>query len=1266
MPTLRFSIDARQAKAGAADFVAGATGAAAASDKADASVRKLESDMNKMGTTAKSSVAVVKSEVRGLDAELQKVASRKIDLSQMAKTSPGAFAALRSGSARLLSAGGGSGGVGEDALSSASRVLGAIRSGGSIDVSDYEKLQAVLRGVGTSLIGVDNRFGALARTMGVVRTAIAPLAASFAAGFITQQAIGANVAYEQTLKELQLVTGSTGEEFDALAKTSRDLGASTRFSASQAAQAILELSKAGLSSKQSMEAANGVLSLAIIGQMDMAESALITANVLSQFRLDASRANEVVDTMAIVANKTATDVQELALGMKFVGSAAGAMGRTVQETAAAMGVLSNNGIKGMLAGTMLRSVMSSLMDPTREATAEFKRLGINVAEINPTTNDLADVFKRLQAANMDSTSALKIFGREAFGAGLALTQGADSVRDLTQAYDENRGYAQQLAQGLDDTIQGAWYNFTSAVEELYLKLGDAGLKAALRGIIDIGAEVVRIFAGMGDEGSKFHGIAVLLSDAIVGVTVALGAMIALQAAQYVVNLTQTVGGLTGAVKLLWITISAHPIGALLTAVGLLAAATWHFRDSIITVGDESATLGDILYELYDSVKKNLLWLFNKIPEWLSTAWNFVTSTISAGYTWITETIGKLIDTIDVDWNWWGTFFIDVIKSSVNTAVGIVVGLKNSIGTIFNAIVSMGIEAFGLLKDQVDRMVTVLRIPFETDWTDSESRAKAWEDLKNATVGSIGDMQARLNAITNVGANAAVQIGQNFKDSMSKDYVPELIETGKKWTGAIAEGIRDGASDVWDAITDTNEDGMSYWDRIMEKAAARSKARAAQRAAEDAKNAAAAAAAAGAPNITGTDSTLGTAADQAERLGTEAQKARDRLTELFDALKMEQSLIGKTNDERERAEKLAEVRKLAAEAEIEDIGAVTHAYEEQLKVLQRLRALQKVNDEIKNVDRSIEVLLAPADDRDRVAQLLKMRDAMIEAGVPTDQMNQKLAEFDRHLRELDRVQELVTIADGVGRAFSDSFTDIVFGAKSAKDAFRDFVMSVIQLVFQELVAKKVASIISNIITAIGGGGGGGQAVPAQYGRAFARGGIAGDRWDVGQSVGSEGAIDYPGGRGLSAAVLPLLGGGVRTYDERGMLSGSVRVDGRIINRPTTFYDGRGLGLMGEAGPEIMGRVFNMGGRAGVGLRVGGKDFKAPIVRGRDGYLGIRELATGGLIGNGTPPMANASDGNQPESRRGRVRDMHFHISTPDVSGFNRSRRQIMREAKRSIG
>ena len=305
-------------------------------------------------------------------------------------------------------------------------------------------------------------------------------------------------SFESGMSKVAAVTRASTVELAAMRDVAKELGSTTEFTAAQAASGLSFLGMAGFSAAESIAAIPAVLDLATAATMDLGTAADISSNIMSAFSIAATDASSVTDVLAAASSRANTDVRQLGDAMKFVGPIASALDISVNDAAAAIGVLSDAGLQGTMAGTGLRRVLSSLVNPTDDAKDSLKSLGVELKDVNPEVNSLVDIVDVLSKSGLGAADALTIFGDRGGPAILALTSQSGKLRELTGELNGVEGAAKTMADTMRDNLGGDITIFKSAVSGLIIALGEAGLTDALRGVFQAMTNGIRILTEFGE------------------------------------------------------------------------------------------------------------------------------------------------------------------------------------------------------------------------------------------------------------------------------------------------------------------------------------------------------------------------------------------------------------------------------------------------------------------------------------------------------------------------------------------------------------------------------------------------------------------------------------------------------------------------------------------------------------------------------------------------------------------------------------------------
>ena len=305
--------------------------------------------------------------------------------------------------------------------------------------------------------------------------------------------IGTFADFEQSIARAGAVSNATELELQRLSDAAREMGRTTQFSAAQAAEGLTFLSVAGFKVNESVAALPGVLQLAAAAQIDLGNAADIASNILSGFGLEVEDLARVNDILTKTFTTSNTSLIQLGEGMKFVGPVAEAAGISLEEVAAAMGILGNAGIQASMAGTSLRGIISRLLAPTGEAADILGRLNIEVMATDGSMLSLADIIGQLEKSTLTTAEALTIFGDRAGPAMLALLkEGGGALRDYTAEIDQV-GITAEIATKQTDTLAGSFKRLGSVSQDAAIGIGKA---LPTRQAVDLTTDLINGITGL--------------------------------------------------------------------------------------------------------------------------------------------------------------------------------------------------------------------------------------------------------------------------------------------------------------------------------------------------------------------------------------------------------------------------------------------------------------------------------------------------------------------------------------------------------------------------------------------------------------------------------------------------------------------------------------------------------------------------------------------------------------------------------------------------
>lgn len=333
------------------------------------------------------------------------------------------------------------------------------------------KLGAKLSSWGPKLQEIGRNMQSIGRSMSLYVTA--PVVAGFGA------AVKKSIDFDDSMRKVKATSGATSGEFQQLRDKALEMGAKTKFSASQSAEALNYMALAGWDTKEMMTGIDGVMQLAAASGEDLGSVSDIVTDSLTAFGLKAKDSGHFADVLAQASSKANTDVRGLGEAFKYAAPVAGALGYTVEDTSIAIGLMSNAGIKGEKAGTALRTMFSNLAKPTKAMKNQMDELGISITDSQGNMLPMRDVMDQLRgkfkglSKDQQASAAATIFGKEAMSGALAVINASDEdYKKLTKSIDNSVGASKRMADEMEGGIGGSIRRMKSAIESLAISIGD--------------------------------------------------------------------------------------------------------------------------------------------------------------------------------------------------------------------------------------------------------------------------------------------------------------------------------------------------------------------------------------------------------------------------------------------------------------------------------------------------------------------------------------------------------------------------------------------------------------------------------------------------------------------------------------------------------------------------------------------------------------------------------------------------------------------------
>lgn len=386
--------------------------------------------------------------------------------------------------------------------------------------------------------------------------------------------------FDQQMSTVQANTGATSAQMDQLRAAAIEAGASTVYSASDSADAINDLGKAGMSVTDILNGGlSGALNLAASDGMAVGDAAEYMANALSMFHLKGSQASQVADTLAAGAGKAVGNVSDFGEALNNCGAQANSFGMNVQETTGVLALFAQNGTIGAEAGTQLNSMLMKLAAPSTEAANTMKELGISAYDAQGHFVGMANFAGQLQKAEKNLTDEQRnqanatIFGSYAIKAANYLYEAGESgVNKWTKAVSES-GYAAEQAAAKNNNLKGDLENLSGSMESLMISVGE-GAQGPLRKMVQCLDTLVDAFAGLPSGAQQ----TIVVMASLAGV---FGAV------------HKAAGNLNGSTSIMAnnIGLAIDPIQRVKTALASAQTAFQMFRASSMSASEQMAAFG---------------------------------------------------------------------------------------------------------------------------------------------------------------------------------------------------------------------------------------------------------------------------------------------------------------------------------------------------------------------------------------------------------------------------------------------------------------------------------------------------------------------------------------------------------------------------------------------------------------------------------------------------------------------------------------------------
>lgn len=498
--------------------------------------------------------------------------------------------------------------------------------------------------------------------------------------------------FDSAMSQVAAVSGATGSDLEALRDKAREMGAKTKFSASEAAEAMNYMAMAGWKTGDMLDGIEGIMNLAAASGEDLATTSDIVTDALTALGLSAADSGHFADILAAASSNANTNVSMMGETFKYCAPVAGALGFTAEDTAEAIGLMANAGIKSSQAGTAMRTMLTNLTGEVKFSGAAFGEMTVQTTNADGSMRSLGDILADCRVAfsqmseSERSANAEALVGKNAMSGFLAVMNAAPSdIEKLNSAITNCDGTAEKMATTMQDNLEGQLTILKSQLEELAISFGEL-LMPAIRTIVGWIQKFVDWLNSMGEGTKKVVMTVALLAAALGPVLIVIGKVVS--AIGTIMTIVPKIAGainvVKGAFAALNVTMLANPITLIIAAIAALVAA-------FIYLWNNCEGFRQFWINLWEGIKQAVTTAWNAITSFLSTAW---------------ESILGIAQTV---WGAISGFFTTLWEGITGVFTAAWTSISGVMTTIWNTITSV----WQSIYDTISPLLEAFRYLFET-------------------------------------------------------------------------------------------------------------------------------------------------------------------------------------------------------------------------------------------------------------------------------------------------------------------------------------------------------------------------------------------------------------------------------------------------------------------------------------------------------------------------------------------------------------------------
>lgn len=611
--------------------------------------------------------------------------------------------------------------------------------------------------------------------------------------------------FDSAMSRVAAVSGATGEDFDKLKAKAREMGSKTKFSASEAAEAMNYMAMAGWKTEDMLSGIEGVMNLAAASGEDLATTSDIVTDALTAFGLSAQDSGHFADILAAASSNANTNVSMMGETFKYCAPIAGALGFSAEDTAEAIGLMANAGIKGSQAGTALRTIMNNLSGDVKICGSSIGEVTVATTNADGSMRDLSDILADCRTAfsglseSEKAAAAESLVGKNAMSGFLALMNaGEGDINKLSSAIENCDGCAAGMAETMNNNLEGQLTILKSQLQELAISFGEM-LMPAIRTIVGWIQKLVDWLNSM-DEGTRKVIITVALVAAALGpVLIIVGKVIS--AIGTIMTIIPKLAGVINAAKGVFAAFNAvcaaNPYVLIIAAIVALVAA-------FIYLWNNCEEFRQFWIDLWEGIKEIAIAVWEALKAFFQAAWEAIKSTAETIWNGIKNFFQSLWDGIKAIFQ----TVVDAIKLIITTYFNI---YKTIITTVLNAIKTVFTTIWNAIKTVVTTVVTAISTFLTTAWTAIQTTVTTiwnaissfftniWNGIKNVITTAVNAIKNVVTTAWNNIKNTVTSVGNAIKTAVTNLW-NNVTSAVKNAMSNVFNAVKSGFANVKDHIT----------------------------------------------------------------------------------------------------------------------------------------------------------------------------------------------------------------------------------------------------------------------------------------------------------------------------------------------------------------------------------------------------------------------------------------------------------------------------------